>query len=85
LLAQKDTDGVAREYEQAHALAGGMQSPLAVVLSLIALSELAQARGNDDKRREYVERALARAQEDNVPLGVRAADAALTAIAQERR
>jgi uncharacterized protein HemY len=61
-----------------------MQSPLIMVSSLLALSELAQARGDDDARRDYAERALSNAQKDDLPLGIRGAEAALAAIAQER-
>jgi tetratricopeptide (TPR) repeat protein len=83
-LARQDVDGAGQEYEQAHTLADGMQSPLAIVFSLLALSELAHARGNEDARRDYAKRALSRAQEDGLPLGIRGAEAALAAIAQER-
>jgi tetratricopeptide (TPR) repeat protein len=84
MLARNDADSAAQEYERAHALAEGMQSPLVIVFSLLALSELAQARGNEDARRDYAERALSRAREDDLPIGARAASAALAMIAQER-
>jgi tetratricopeptide (TPR) repeat protein len=83
LLARNDVNSAAREYEQAHALAQGMQSPLIMASSLLALSELAQARGDEDARREYAEQALSSAREDDLPIGVRGAEAALAAITQD--
>jgi tetratricopeptide (TPR) repeat protein len=83
MLAQNNADGAAREYEQAHTLAQGMQSLLIVVSSLLALSELAHVRGDEDDRRDYAEQALFRAKQDDLPLGVRAAEAALAAITQD--
>jgi tetratricopeptide (TPR) repeat protein len=84
LLARNNADGAAGEYARAYALAQGMQSPLIMVSSLLALSELAQARGSEDLRHEYAEQALSRAQEDDLPIGVRGAEAALAAIARDR-
>jgi tetratricopeptide (TPR) repeat protein len=75
LLARTDRDGAAREYEQAHALAAGMQSPLTTIFAFLALAELAQARDQQDARRDYAEKALSHAQEVDVPVGIRAAKA----------
>jgi tetratricopeptide (TPR) repeat protein len=75
LLARQEVNEAARHYQQAYAFAAGMQSPLTLVFALLALSQLAQARGDNDARRAYAERALSQAQVDDLPLGIRVASA----------
>lgn len=80
-LLQRDVSGAAQNYQQARALAEGMQSPLATVFALLALSALAQARDDEGMGRDYAEQALSRAHKDDLSIGIRGAKAALAAIA----